>query len=159
VQRMTRKLLAAATIAAVLAAGTPASALAQTAPGLGSSQPNTPDVTANPQFHVYRWNMNGVTYVQVNDIVGNPVLAFGAAGNGQVLVLPVGNPASVTVVAPAANASTAGATVYKTATLVVTQTASGFAVSNAGVAPQTQVQAAACQDPGECTGAPAAATH
>lgn len=156
--RTTRKLTVAAAIAVAFALGLPGLAAAQTAPGLGSAQPGTPDVSQNPQFHVYRWDMRGVTYVQVNDIVGNPVAAFAADANGHVLVLPVGAPANVTVVTPATSAASAGAPVYQAGALNVTQVANGLAVSNSSTAAQPQ-SLAVCQDPGECTAVVAQPAH
>lgn len=155
--RITRKLTVAAAIAVAFAVGLPGLAAAQNAPGLGSAQPNTPDVSQNPQFHVYRWDMRGVTYIQVNDIVGNPVAAFAADAGGHVLVLPVGAPANVIVVTPAANAASAGAPVYKAGALNVTQVANGLTVSNSTMAQPQSL--AVCQDPGECTAVVAQPTH
>ncbi|WP_164931714.1 hypothetical protein [Dyella sp. M7H15-1] len=108
-----------------------------------------PDVSANPQFHVYRWNLSGVAYVQVNDIAGNVLVAF-AAGGGQVLVLPIGNPANVSVVSPSVNAANIGSTVYNTATINVTQRSGVFSVSNSQTPVHTQAMMY-CPDPGECT--------
>lgn len=147
-ERPLRKLASAALIAVAIALAVPTLAIAQTSPGLGSSQPSTPDVSVNPQFHVYRWDLGGVTYVQINDIAGHPLVAF-AAGNGQVLVLPVGSPGNVSVVTPAANAASTNAKVYQTPAITVTQNAGVFSVSNSASTVQTQ---AICGDPAECTG-------
>lgn len=61
--------------------------------GLGQSWPNAPDVSASPNFHVYRFERSGVRYVQVNDASGTVRGAI-ATVDGQVLELPVGVDAS-----------------------------------------------------------------
>ncbi|KAF1007234.1 MAG: hypothetical protein GAK28_01873 [Luteibacter sp.] len=61
--------------------------------GLGQSWPNAQDVSANPNFHVYRFERGGVHYVQVNDAAGTVRGAIGTIG-GEIFELPVGVDAS-----------------------------------------------------------------
>ncbi|MFL9883153.1 hypothetical protein PQR66_08965 [Paraburkholderia agricolaris] len=56
---------------------------------LGQTQPRTVDLSMNPNFHVYVFVLNGIRYVQVNDLQ-NTVRATFAVANGQVLPLPSG---------------------------------------------------------------------
>jgi hypothetical protein len=62
------------------------------ATGLGQAWPNSPDVSASPQWHVYVFTRDGIRYIQINDLGGNVLAAF-ATANGQFLVLPVGRDA------------------------------------------------------------------
>lgn len=59
------------------------------ATGLGQAWPNATDVSASPNWHVYVFVLNGIKYVQVNDLNGNVIGAIGTAG-GQFITLPVG---------------------------------------------------------------------
>lgn len=59
------------------------------ATGLGQAWPNAADVSANPNWHVYVFVLNGIKYIQVNDLNGNVHAAVGTA-NGTSIVLPVG---------------------------------------------------------------------
>lgn len=77
--------------------------------GLGQSWPNAPDVSASPNFHVYRFERSGVRYVQVNDASGTVRGAI-ATVDGQVLELPVGVDASHWSTAD--TSATAGDVVY-----------------------------------------------
>ncbi|WP_175927454.1 hypothetical protein [Burkholderia cepacia] len=61
--------------------------------GLGSSWPNAPDVSANPNWHVYVFRRAGVKYIQVNDLSGT-VREVVATSAGEFLVLPMGRDAS-----------------------------------------------------------------
>lgn len=140
-------LLIAALMIGLAVAG---AAEAQTAPGLGTNWPNAQDVSANPQFHVYRWVQGSITYVQVNDLAGNVKFAVGTV-NGVAFVLPVGAPESVQVQPAAATSATtssvssaSSATVYKDPTITVQQTTNAFSVT-----PTAQM---VCKDPADCAG-------
>jgi hypothetical protein len=61
--------------------------------GLGQAWPNTQDVSASSQWHVYVFTNGGIQFVQVNDLAGNVRAAVGAV-NGQFLVLPMGRDAA-----------------------------------------------------------------
>jgi len=62
--------------------------------GLGQSWPNAPDVSTNPNFHVYVFDFGGIRYIQVNDINGNVLGSVGSAG-GTFLTLPIGRYANL----------------------------------------------------------------
>jgi hypothetical protein len=92
-------------------------AFAQTAApatGLGQAWPNATDVSANPNWHVYVFVLNGIKYIQVNDLNGRVHAAVGAA-NGASIVLPVGvDSQNVTTAAQTAPASTSSSAVGAT---------------------------------------------
>lgn len=72
--------------------GLSSTAFAQTstpATGLGQSWPNAADVSTNPNWHVYVFVLNGIKYVQINDLNGT-VHAAVATAAGTVVVLPIG---------------------------------------------------------------------
>ncbi|RUL70449.1 hypothetical protein [Dyella choica] len=105
-------------------------AFAQTtapASGLGQSWPNAADVSAHPNWHVYVFVLNGIKYIQVNDLNGTVHAAVGTA-NGTSIVLPVGVDAqNVSTPAPNAPASTSSSatttqTVYQDSSTTVTAT-------------------------------------
>lgn len=148
--RLGKKLLIAAVVA--MATFGPAISLAGGAQGLGATQPAQADVSTNPQFHVYEWLRNGVAYVQVNDATGNVLMAV-ATGGGEVLVLPVGQPDAVQVVAPSIN--TAGAVVYADGAVLIRQVSTGYVVSASGLSPATTTStaplSAACGNPADCS--------
>ncbi|KAF1008682.1 MAG: hypothetical protein GAK28_01110 [Luteibacter sp.] len=58
--------------------------------GLGSSWPNATDVSASPQYHVYRFERDGIRYIQINDATGTVRGAVAYIG-GQILdlILPL----------------------------------------------------------------------
>lgn len=67
-------------------------AFAQTstpATGLGQAWPNATDVSTNPNWHAYVFVLNGIKYIQINDLNGTVHAAVGTA-NGSSIVLPVG---------------------------------------------------------------------
>jgi hypothetical protein len=76
----------------VLGLSAPAFAADSSSIGLGQAWPNAQDVSASANWHVYVFTVNGIQYVQVNDLNGNVRGAF-AAANGQFLVLPMGRDA------------------------------------------------------------------
>jgi hypothetical protein len=110
-----------ALLAGFIAIGLTSTAFAQTstpATGLGQSWPNATDQSASPNWHVYVFWLNGIKYVQVNDLNGT-VHAAVAAANGSVVVLPVGVDAQNVQTTTSSAASTA-TTVYSDATTTVT---------------------------------------
>lgn len=111
-----------ALLAGLVAFGLTSIAFAQTstnATGLGQAWPNAADLSSNPNWHVYVFNLNGVKYVQINDLNGT-VHAAVATASGAVVVLPMGTDSQnvqTTTTAP----STAQ-TIYSDATTTVTAT-------------------------------------
>lgn len=79
------------------------------ATGLGQAWPNAADVSANPNWHVYVFVLNGIKYVQVNDLNGIVHAAI-ATANGTSIVLPVGVDAQN--VGTSTSSSNAAQTVY-----------------------------------------------
>jgi len=119
----------------------PAAANAADLRGLGATWPNAADVSRSVQFHAYRWDANGVKYVQINNSAGSPVAALAVAGR-QVLVLPIGNPDTVQVL-DARPVTTAGQVVYDDGQLVITGSPSAGTL----VAYAAEEE---CRDPVEC---------
>jgi hypothetical protein len=99
------------------------------ATGLGQAWPNAADQSASPNWHVYVFVLNGVKYIQVNDLNGTVHAAVGAA-NGASIVLPMGTDAqnvttsssSSSSSSSASSASTTATTVYSDSTTTVTAT-------------------------------------
>jgi len=117
--------------------------------GLGQAWPNAPDVSKNPNFHIYVFDFGGVRYIQVNDANGNVLGTVGSAG-GTFLTLPIGRYANL-VDTPSQPAALPAATqpaaapkpIYDDGTTAITATP----LSNGA----TQLRAAdACGDPVSC---------
>ena len=133
-------------------------AFAQTAApatGLGQSWPNAADVSTSPNWHVYVFVLNGIKYIQVNDLNGTVHAAVGTA-NGTSIVLPVGvdsqNVAAGTQNAPASTSSSAvsaasssAQTVYQDSATTVTATP-----QSSGATKFTVLNSVAC--PSSCSG-------
>jgi hypothetical protein len=110
-----------ALLAGLVAIGLTSTAFAQTstpATGLGQSWPNAADQSSNPHWHVYVFVLNGIKYVQVNDLNGT-VHAAVATAQGTTVVLPVGVD-SQNVQTSSSNASSGAQQVYSDATTTVT---------------------------------------
>jgi hypothetical protein len=124
-----------AVLAGFAALGLTSMAFAQTSTpstGFGQAWPNAADVSANSKWHVYVFYLNGVKYVQVNDLNGNVHAAVGTA-NGTTIVLPMGVDAKNVTTTPATSSS--AETVYRDAATTVTATpqsdgATMFTVAN-----------------------------
>lgn len=97
---------------ALLLLGTTATAGTPAVTGLGQAWPNAPDVSSSPGFHAYRFEKQGVSYVQINDQSGT-VRGAVAYIAGQVLELPIGVDASRWTVTETPSASSPGETVYQ----------------------------------------------
>jgi hypothetical protein len=113
-----------ALLAALMALGIANGASAQTASvsaGLGQAWPNTADVSASPNWHVYVFQLNGIEYVQVNDLNGTVHAAIGTAG-GTTFVLPLGVDAQNVTTAAPSSTSSGTVTVYSDSTTTVTAT-------------------------------------
>lgn len=121
------------------------------ATGLGQAWPNAVDVSASPNWHVYVFVLNGVKYIQVNDLNGNVIGAIGAAG-GQFITLPVGEYSQYVSTPQQRSArtspvQTAGSstTVYRDNSMVITA-----APQSSGVTVLSAAMTDTCQDPEQC---------
>lgn len=98
------------------------------ATGLGQAWPNAADVSASPNFHVYVFVLNGIKYIQINDLNGTVHAAVGTA-NGTSIVLPVGvdsqnvvTSSSTTNSSSTTSSVSSTQTVYRDSTTTVTAT-------------------------------------
>ena len=110
-------------LAGLIAIGLSSTAFAQTstpATGLGQSWPNAADLSASPNWHIYVFFLNGIKYIQINDLNGTVHAAVGSV-SGTVMVLPMGVDAQNVQTATSSASSTA-TTVYSDATTTVTAT-------------------------------------
>lgn len=80
--------------------------------GLGQEYPAAPDLAADPAWSVYKFQRDGVTYLQVNDAGGTVRAAVGQIGDTQ-WVLPVGIDANRVGVQDDALPAGTGAVVYR----------------------------------------------
>ncbi|GLQ99002.1 hypothetical protein [Dyella mobilis] len=136
-----------ALLAGFVALGLTSTVFAQTstpATGLGQAWPNAADVSANPHWHVYVFYLNGVEYVQVNDLNGTVHAAIGTA-SGTTIVLPVGIDAQNVTTTTSSTTSSSATTIYSDSTITVTATPQ----SNGATKFTAQE---ACQDPYNCGG-------
>ncbi|HEY1137057.1 MAG TPA: hypothetical protein VGE64_06180 [Xanthomonadaceae bacterium] len=60
--------------------------------GLGESQPETSDLSSDPQWQVYAFERDGIRYLQINDGANTARAAIGHIG-ATVWVLPIGRDA------------------------------------------------------------------
>jgi len=143
-------LLSRAILGVGLVAGLSGTAMAASpSNGLGQAWPNAPDVSTNPNFHVYVFDFGGVRYIQVNDANGNVLGSVGSAG-GIFLTLPIGRyanlvdtPSQPTALPAATQPAAAPKPVYNDGTTAITATP----LSNGAM----QLRAAdACGDPVTC---------
>lgn len=63
-----------------------------TAAGMGQAQPQTPDISRDPRWRAYKFEQDGIEYLQVNDSDGNVRVTLGIIG-GTVWTLPMGRDA------------------------------------------------------------------
>ena len=91
------------------------------ATGLGQAWPNATDLSASPNWHVYVFVLNGIKYVQVNDLNGTVHAAVGSTAVGTTVVLPVGVDAQNVTTTSSSSTSTTQ-TVYNDGTTTVTAT-------------------------------------
>ena len=74
--------------------------------GLGERFPSARDVSQSENFHVYRFEEKGITFIQVNSLDGEVLAAFGVAGK-QPFTLPIGSLSqSQTYIAQGSSAAT-----------------------------------------------------
>ncbi|GGA49077.1 hypothetical protein GCM10010981_42960 [Dyella nitratireducens] len=114
------------------------------ATGLGQAWPNATDVSTNAHYHVYRFERDGVKYIQVNDLQGQ-VRAAVAITQDAMFALPVGTDAQhVTILTqPAPQDSTQ--VVYQDSNMAVA------AVPQEDGSVSIMAMMADCTDPGQCT--------
>ncbi|UPG93872.1 hypothetical protein [Luteibacter aegosomatissinici] len=112
--------------------------------GLGQSWPNTTDVSASPNWHVYVFVRGNTRYIQINDAQGVVRGAF-ARTPYTVVGLPVGTDAG--------NLSTPDEPLPAPASRVSTQVYSGDGIQ-VFVAPQTDGTARLMAVGGDCKGDP-----
>ncbi|GLQ96523.1 hypothetical protein [Dyella mobilis] len=148
-QKLTR-----AALATLLAMGVSGFAMAATpsSTGLGQAWPNATDVSASPNWHVYVFVLNGVKYVQVNDLNGNVLGAIGAVG-GQFITLPIGRFSQyVSTPQLAATAHSNGhpvaatTTIYKDNSILITATPQSDGTTTFSAINSQET----CDDPTEC---------
>jgi hypothetical protein len=147
-----KKLVRQALFAGLIAIGFTSAAWAQTsapATGLGQSWPNATDVSANPQWHVYVFYLQGVKYVQVNDLGGTVHAAVGTA-NGATIVLPVGVDAQnvTTAGTTASSTSSVAQVVYQDASTTVTAAPQTSGVTTFVVSNNQKCPELSCSSPG-----------
>lgn len=137
--------------ACIMTLGFMSAAFAQTdapATGLGQSWPNATDVSRNPHWHVYVFHLQGIDYIQINDLNGTVRAAVGTA-NGVAIVLPVGvdtmQVRTGTAALSHAATSHAAQTVYRENATTVTATPQSDGTTIFTVT-------AVCQDPYNCGG-------
>lgn len=120
-------------------------------PSLGANWPNSADVSRSVNHHIYRWQRQGVTYVQVNSATGQPQMAFAYTATGS-LVLPVGEPDKVQVDLGASQ--NGGEAIFDDGVVTVVETPTGYTVnSSPSSASRMQVmdQSTCNGDPIECS--------
>jgi hypothetical protein len=128
-----------------------ATAFAQTATpatGLGQAWPNAADQSSSPNWHVYVFVLNGVKYIQVNDLNGTVHAAVGAA-NGTSIVLPIGVDAQNVTTSSSSSSSSSTQTIYNDGTTTVTATpqSDGTTQFNAAT-PATEICSGVCSGTG-----------
>ncbi|SFT72372.1 hypothetical protein [Paraburkholderia aspalathi] len=148
-----RLALLAGLLACALSAHAAPPVLAST--GFGQAWPNAQDVSLNPHFHAYRFDRDGVAYVQINAVNGDVRAAFAYAG-GIVLTLPMGGDASRVSIPDrsAANTTSAGEMVYRDTHVQVSMIpqADGLHWAVQPALSGTGVTAASCTPVQECGG-------
>ncbi|MBE1159525.1 hypothetical protein [Dyella acidiphila] len=113
---------ALASLVALCAASTAFAQTAAPATGLGQAWPDAADLSASPNWHVYVFVLNGVKYIQVNDLNGTVHAAVGTV-NGTAFALPVGvDSSNVATNSSSSSTSTTTQTVYNDGTTAVTAT-------------------------------------
>jgi hypothetical protein len=126
-----------ALLAGCVAFGLMSNAFAQTstpATGLGQAWPNSTDVSASPNWHVYVFFLHGIKYIQFNDLNGTIHAAVGTA-DGATIVLPMGVDAQHVTTSATTTASSTAPVVYLDSATMVTATpqrsgSTSFAVQN-----------------------------
>jgi hypothetical protein len=144
----------------VMGLSTSAFAAGPSSTGLGQAWPNAQDVSTSANWHVYVFTVNGIQYVQVNDLNGNVRGAF-AAANGQFLVLPMGRDAQristpqqpLTLASSVVPLTSYAETVYRDGSVQVSATPLSNGATMFTATPMTTAAAVSpCDNPVECSG-------
>jgi hypothetical protein len=106
---------------AFCASGTAFAQTATPATGLGQAWPNAADQSSSPNWHVYVFVLNGVKYIQVNDLNGTVHAAVGTV-SGATFALPMGVDSQKVTTTPSASTSSSTQTIYNDGTTTVTAT-------------------------------------
>jgi hypothetical protein len=106
---------------AFCASGTAFAQTATPATGLGQAWPNATDQSSSPNWHVYVFVLNGVKYIQVNDLNGTVHAAVGTV-SGATFALPMGVDSQNVTTTPPASTSSSTQTIYNDGTTTVTAT-------------------------------------
>lgn len=142
----------------VMGLSAPVFASESSSTGLGQAWPNAQDVSTNSNWHVYVFTVNGIRYVQINDLNGNVRGAF-AAANGQFLVLPMGRDAQriatpqqpMTLDNSVVALTSYAQTVYRDAAIQVQATPLSSGATMFTAASSTTTLVAPCDNPAECS--------
>lgn len=126
------KLTLWAGLCCALASGATFAQTSSLSSGLGQAWPNVADQSQSPNWHAYVFYLNGIEYVQINDVYGNVQGAVGTVG-GSRFVLPIGSNAQNVVANASSSAASTGTTVYQDAniTILAVTTANGTALEAA----------------------------
>lgn len=141
------KLLRQTLLTAVVALSMTTVATAQQAApatGLGQAWPNASDVSTSSHFHVYRFERDGIAYIQINDLQGN-VRAAIATTAGVTFALPIGVDAQNVAVTTGRSPEDLTQAVYQDDSLTVSAVPQSD--GSMGI-----VAMAGCGSPAHCTG-------
>jgi hypothetical protein len=133
---------------AFCASGTAFAQTATPATGLGQAWPNATDQSSSPNWHVYVFVLNGVKYIQVNDLNGTVHAAVGTI-SGATFALPMGVDAQNVTTSSSSSSSSSTQTIYNDGTTTVTATpqSNGTTQFNAAT-PETQICTGGCSGTG-----------
>jgi hypothetical protein len=137
-------------LAGIVALCLTSASFAQTATptsGLGQSWPNAADQSASPQWHVYVFYLNGVEYIQVNDLNGTVHAAVGTVGS-TTIVLPIGVDSQNVNTSSVTTTSSSTTTLYSDSTTTVTATPQSNGTTAFNATPTADATDAACQPGG-----------
>ena len=112
--------------------------------GLGQAWPNAPDVSMSAHYHVYRFERDGVAYIQVNDLQGQVRAAIAATPNAT-FALPLGADAQHVAIATGPASPDLTQVVYQDSNLTV----SAAPQDDGSVSIMTMMTN--CPDPGQCS--------
>ncbi|GGA26021.1 hypothetical protein [Dyella nitratireducens] len=144
---LSSKLLRQSILTTIIALSMTTVATAQNAvpaTGLGQAWPNASDVSTNPHYHVYRFERDGIVYIQINDLQGNVHAAI-ATTAGVTFALPIGADAQNVAVTTGISPTDLTQAVYRDDSLTVTAVPQSD--GSVGI-----MAMALCGDPRHCSG-------